>query len=136
MARDELLEITTDKWSDTVWDQRPPTRYKIDRPQLYFVWGDNDHWVQNSTRDEIILNHARRTGKAVPDSFGQPYMEVDDSNIPHDFCIRKLLLAKRAGHSLTWEQEPEHSKRMAEKVSEFVRDALAFMRVDSDLSHD
>jgi hypothetical protein len=103
MARDELLEITTDKWHDNVWDQHTATQYTIDRPQLYFFWGDNDHWVPNSARDKIIYDHARLTGKPVPDDCGRPYMEVDDSNIPHDFCIRKWLPIEAIGFSADFE---------------------------------
>lgn len=49
MGRHELLEMTHDKWSDDVWDgplPRPASSddVKIDRPDLYFYWGEKDHW--------------------------------------------------------------------------------------------
>ena len=92
MAGDELREITTDTWHDNVWDRRSKAVDEIDRPQLYLFWGDNDHWVKNSARDKIIHDHARLTGKSVADELGRPYMEVDRTGIPHDFCIRKWLV--------------------------------------------
>lgn len=93
MARDELLEMTTDKWSPTTWNRyEPGLRDTIDRPQLYFFWSENDHWIANKTRDKVIADHARRTGIVVADDHGRPYMEVDNTNISHDFCICKSMI--------------------------------------------
>lgn len=96
MGRFELLEMTHDKWSDDVWngplsanrpDAEPPLVTDIDRPRLYFYWGENDHWIDNSTRDSIIASRAQ-SAEAKNDP-GKPHMEIDRQGTPHDFCIRR-----------------------------------------------
>lgn len=91
MGRFELLEMTHDKWSDDVWNgpsyANETEKPQIDRPKLYFYWGENDHWIANSTRDAVIASRARRGSD--PADEGKPHMEVDLHGIPHDFCISK-----------------------------------------------
>lgn len=84
MARHELLEITDDKWSDDVWSTTTSGSSKTDNPTLYFYFGENDHWVDNATRDAIIAARARTS---EPGSEGKAVMEIDTKGIPHDFCI-------------------------------------------------
>ena len=94
MARDELIEMTHDKWPASVWDATlapsaqnvTPSEAKIDRPKLFFYWGANDYWVDNGTRDSII---ASRAGTERPEDQGKPRMEIDRVDTPHDFCISK-----------------------------------------------
>lgn len=104
MARHELLEMTHDKWSDDVWSVSSPPSGSlpvIDRPKLYFYWGENDHWISNRTRDSVIVTRART--ETTDNS--KPHMEIDTRGIPHDFCIT-----------------PDHSKAVADKVADYVRE--------------
>ena len=128
LARSELLEIDADKWSKTIWNRlealRLLTTNQVDRPHLYFFWGNNDPWVENSTRDKIITNHAWRTDGSDNDDLGAPYMQVDGSGLPHDFCIRKKQPIHRSNRTFMTDltTETENSNRVAEKVGEFLRD--------------
>ena len=86
--------MTYDKWSEDVWGAKldPPlvtdskTNDAFDKPQLYFYFGDRDHWIANATRDKLIATRAR-TGNGDD---GKPYMEIDRDGVPHDFCISEL----------------------------------------------
>ena len=105
MARDELLEMTHDKWPNSVWDtSAAPAESAIDKPSLYFYWGANDHWIDNTTRDNVVATRARtdRSGDE-----GKPHMEIDTNGIPHDFCIT-----------------PENSKLVAVKVASYVEEIV------------
>lgn len=106
MAKYELLEIKQDKWTNDLWrdtGQLLPTQTveqpdsEIDRPQLYFYWGEKDHWVGDSTRDNLIATRARQIGKGEDES--KPHMQVDRLGIPHAFCIRKYLYVKSPVHT-------------------------------------
>ncbi len=95
MGRHELLEMTHDKWSDDVWNGPLPgpasgDNVKIDRPNLYFYWGENDHWIDNRTRDQVIASRARRRNDAG--EVEGPHMEIDTLGTPHDFCISMYAL--------------------------------------------
>ncbi len=88
MGRHELLEMAADKWSDDLWNgPSPGIESPIDRPKLYFYWGENDHWIAGTTRDSVIASRARQ-GNAVEEG-GKPEMEVDTHGTPHDFCISR-----------------------------------------------
>ena len=97
MAQYELLEMTHDKWEDDVWGShsQDPTAVEsdatsavqIDKPKMYFYWGEKDYWVDKEIRDALIVSRAQQFGSA-PDE-GKPYMEIDTKGIPHDFCISK-----------------------------------------------
>ena len=79
-----MLEITDDKWSDSVWNTKQISEASdasIDRPSLFFYWGETDYWVDNQTRDTLIATRANGTGE------GEPHMEIDTQGIPHAFCI-------------------------------------------------
>lgn len=85
--------MTVDQWPKSIWNRNEAlslsTTSPIDRPRLYFFWGNNDPWIQNSARDEIITKYAYRTDGSGNDDHGGPYMQVDRSGLPHDFCIRE-----------------------------------------------
>ena len=114
MANHEMLELTDDKWTDELWgvqtlrDAAPAdvsvgTIAPAARTKLYFYWGQNDHWVAQSTRNELIRTRGRsRNGRRG--SLGgkhKPLMEIDRHGVPHGFCIR-------------------HSAQIAVKVAEYV----------------
>lgn len=121
MARDEMLQITTDNWGAEIWGAaaHEPTNSQPG-PILRFLFAQSDHWVANETRDELIK--ARGTlldrGKSfhdVEDEYAveewKPVMEIDEKEgWPHAFCIK-------------------HSIPVAERVAEYVR---GIVKVDSE----
>lgn len=87
MARDEMLSITTDAWDDEIWGAAHPSPSDSPRAQLRFLFGKEDHWVANETRDDLIRTRASN-GNDEGDSW-KPKMEVDEEHgWPHAFCIR------------------------------------------------
>lgn len=83
MARDEMNEITEDRWDDEIWGCAEPTT-AFPRPKLIFYFGKNDHWVADHTRDQLI---AARASNGVES--WKPKMYIDQLDIPHSFCIRE-----------------------------------------------
>ena len=83
MARDEMREITEDRWDEDIWGSSAAS---IERPcpKLIFYFGTNDHWVANRTRDELIASRASKEGESEN---WKPKMLIDDEDIPHSFCI-------------------------------------------------
>ena len=83
MAGDEMREITSDRWSEDIWGtlSQPPSKPK---PKLILWFGEDDHWVADHHRDELIKIHGRR-----PDKQWLPEMVIDNTGIPHSFCIRE-----------------------------------------------
>ena len=86
-------------------------------PRLFFLFGENDHWVANSTRDTLISTRGRilnPSSSACPESShpcqqeeSKPVMEVDDNGIPHGFCTRddySRIIAVRVAY---WVREME-----------------------------
>lgn len=116
MAADELLTITSDKWDSRIWGSAPssslstsdPTIQNQEQererdeeqqernhpPKLFFYFGQNDHWVADRTRDDLIAARGRREpelGKAGERGVNEdwkPRMEVDTLGVPHGFCVR------------------------------------------------
>lgn len=82
MARDEMNEITVDKWDDDVWGSAASSDHA--RTKLYFYFGENDHWVANRTRDDLLATRAYEAGTA---EHWKPRMESDQNGIPHGFCM-------------------------------------------------
>ena len=84
MARDEMREITEDRWDEDLWGPATSSPGST-RPKLVFYFGKDDHWVADHSRDELIAARGRSEGE-------QPWgarMMIDDLGIPHSFCIRK-----------------------------------------------
>ena len=77
MARDELRQITTDKWDSEIWGATHA------HSRLIFYFGAEDHWVAQRTRDDLIAVRGRQDEGEV----WKPVMEIDESRIPHGFCI-------------------------------------------------
>lgn len=149
MARDEMDEITDDRWDEDIWGSLAaaalasssssssvsPTNTCISEshpPKLFFYFGRADHWVADHTRDELMASraasqstsHKARTSqlpKTIDDNDRdeseseserttplnkhaseshqdelndggkwRPRMEIDESGIPHGFCIREF----------------------------------------------
>jgi len=90
MAKQEMATISSDAWDAEIWGAAHPTSSPFPRPKLFFLFGDNDHWVANETRDELIRARAG-------DEDWKPQMEVDEvEGWPHGFSISKFLPLKRS----------------------------------------
>ncbi|KAK7524252.1 hypothetical protein IWZ03DRAFT_20863 [Phyllosticta citriasiana] len=145
MAKEELRTITDDRWDAELWGAATPSPLQQPRPKLYFLWGRKDHWVADSTREELIQARGRANSNSINPSYTtttsgsttptmtmprmtrsssaraaseppaedawKPVMEIDDTGVPHGFCI-----------------EPRHSAAVAEKVVEYV---CEMVRADS-----
>lgn len=101
MAKDELSQLTHDKWSDEFWgtpktleaagQKSASAATKVDsstdnsQTQLCFYWGSNDHWIAQNTRDKIIATRARVEG--VEGDGRKPIMEIDSHGVGHAFCL-------------------------------------------------
>jgi hypothetical protein len=95
MARDELHTITHDKWDSEVWGS-PHT-------QIFILWGKSDGWIPDEYRDELIKRRGRKF--EADEERWKPVMEIDETGLLHDFCIR-------------------HGVKMAEKVVPWIRDII------------
>jgi Lipid-droplet associated hydrolase len=93
MARDELHTITHDKWDNEVWGSP--------RTQIFILWGKKDFWIPDEYRDDLIRRRERTSEEAK--ERWKPVMEIDETGLPHDFCIR-------------------HGVRVAEKVVPWIRE--------------
>jgi pimeloyl-ACP methyl ester carboxylesterase len=91
LAAEEMEVITGDRWSEEVWntggtlrqqkeDEAEDKEGKLDEgirsEGMMFVFGQNDRWVAEKTRDMIM---AQRNGGAR--------MFVEERGLPHGFCI-------------------------------------------------
>ncbi|PGH01988.1 hypothetical protein GX51_04920 [Blastomyces parvus] len=115
MAADEMREITSDTWSDEIWgiassspaSSSAPTSTTASAPakaplNLVLYFAQQDHWVADQTRDEII----RARGSMEKDTGSNGLrMQVCEDGVVHGFCIR-------------------HSDIMAKKTAAWVRDII------------
>lgn len=83
MAKDEMNEITEDRWDEDIWGAA--TESASPRLKLIFYFGKRDHWVADHTRDELIAARAYRDGGEE----WKPRMLIDEEGIPHSFPISK-----------------------------------------------
>jgi len=81
MARDEVQEITEDRWDEDLWGTSAMSPYS--KTKLIFYFGQSDHWVADHTRDELITARAGRENDRW-----KPKMIIDDEGIPHGFNRR------------------------------------------------
>ncbi|KAI1817236.1 hypothetical protein GGS20DRAFT_534192 [Poronia punctata] len=77
LAMDEMRSIREDKWSDELWEISRDSQALP--PRFYFYFGQNDDWVANRYRDEFIKKRSERQGRTR--------IVMDESKIPHAFCI-------------------------------------------------
>lgn len=83
MAADEMREISADKWSDELWGFGSPTNTPKDRlTKMIFYFGRNDHWVAETTREEIIQSKTKAKQSAPG-----PVLTVCEDGVVHGFCI-------------------------------------------------
>ncbi|KAH7360672.1 hypothetical protein BKA65DRAFT_449243 [Rhexocercosporidium sp. MPI-PUGE-AT-0058] len=103
MAKDEMDFITEDKWDEDIWGiEHEDLDSKSKAPKLIFYFGQNDHWVADHTRDALIAARGREAGARQS---SKPIMMIDESGIPHGFCIR-------------------HSETVAEKVGVWIKEMM------------
>ncbi|KAK7189965.1 hypothetical protein PSPO01_03686 [Paraphaeosphaeria sporulosa] len=97
MARDEMREITEDTWSTEIWGASNPSPSSPAVP-LRFLFAEKDHWVADTTRDELIAARGRPEAHSGNDAW-KPVMEIDTSKgWEHGFCIRQSVpVAERVG---------------------------------------
>lgn len=105
MARDEMKMITADKWDEEIWDAAKKEEKGERRHKLFFYFGDDDHWVADRTRDDLIAARGKN-GDGENDDWA-PVMEIDGFETPHGFCVRE-----------------EHWRVVGEKVTEYVGEVL------------
>ncbi|KAI9837448.1 MAG: hypothetical protein M1819_007096 [Sarea resinae] len=104
MAQDEMTTITEDCWDDEVWGAASDRSKgaNLSYPKLIFYFGQNDNWVADHTRDDLI---AARGDSPDQNEGWRPRMMIDETGIPHGFSIR-------------------HSAPVAEKTSEFIMEIV------------
>ncbi|KLJ08927.1 hypothetical protein EMPG_15646 [Blastomyces silverae] len=106
MAADEMREITSDTWSDEIWgivsaspaSSSTATSTTASAPakiplNLVLYFAQQDHWVADQTRDEIIR---ARGGTEKGTGSNGPRMQVCEDGVVHGFCIRQSdIMAKK-----------------------------------------
>jgi pimeloyl-ACP methyl ester carboxylesterase len=85
MGCDEMQSIKVDKWDAEIWGAAHSSPSQVPRPRLFFYFGEDDHWVADRTRDDLIALR----GRADEYDHWKPWMEIDTMKIPHGFCISK-----------------------------------------------
>ncbi|KIN05902.1 hypothetical protein OIDMADRAFT_112461 [Oidiodendron maius Zn] len=102
LGKDEMENITEDKWDNDVWGVEHEDAASMVRiPKLIFYFGAADYWVANHTRDALIAARGRVREK----SSSKPVMLIDENGLDHAFCTRQ-------------------SETVAEKVSLWVNEII------------
>lgn len=106
LARDEMREMTEDKWDEEIWGVAADgvnveANAEQSGTKLFFYYSQKDHWIANHTRDELIAARGRRKRRdddtdTADEGAGEsrPIMEIDEGDVPHGFCIRKEIFEK------------------------------------------
>lgn len=87
MAKDEMNEMTTDKWGHEVWGS-----VRSGSSNLTFYFAKEDHWIAKETRDQLI---AARGGTEE----WHPRMVVDGGAMKHAFCLSESMSLSQGGES-------------------------------------
>jgi pimeloyl-ACP methyl ester carboxylesterase len=94
LGMDELAVISEEAWAEELWEiGDEAVAHGTDVPKFYIFFGNNDHWVANRYRDEFIgrrEEHAARQD-APKHKRGRTRIEIDEGDLPHDFCISKYI---------------------------------------------
>jgi len=87
LARDELQRITRDLWPEELWEVASESADRVaQHPRFYMFYGENDHWVANKHRDDLISRKAERSDRGDARQ-GRARIVVDDGGLPHAFCF-------------------------------------------------
>lgn len=115
MARDELAQIRHDKWDATsIWGvldrNQPDVETAVSaqgqsdqtaRTKLYFIFGKDDYWVNNESRERLI---DQRGCKETHETRKWPRMDIlhDRPEIPHTFSLHPEYSDHVAGKTADW----------------------------------
>ncbi|KAK1756970.1 lipid droplet-associated hydrolase [Echria macrotheca] len=89
MGKDELRQITEEKWSEDLWEIAED-KQGLEADKFFFYFAKKDHWVADECRDAFIERRREQIK-------GRTKILIDEDSIPHAFCIH-------------------HSEQVAEKV--------------------
>lgn len=122
MAKDEMNEITADRWDEEIWGSA--TASQEERCKLFFYFGKDDHWVADRTRDDLMDTRAFQQGT---DEAWKPKMEVDTQGTTHGFCVRKSLVVQgiTTSGSANFLKGDEESELVAQKCAQYVKEIVA-----------
>ena len=84
---------------------------------------EQDHWVANHTRDELMAARGRAEDGPPSDEW-RPKMFVDNEGIPHGFCISKCPATHPSDRSDMSDAGIEHSKLVADKVKVWIEEVV------------
>ncbi|KAI3394242.1 hypothetical protein diail_2983 [Diaporthe ilicicola] len=91
LGMDEMAVISNEVWAEELWEiGDEAVAHGTDVPKFFIFFGKKDHWVANKCRDEFIgkrEEHAAREG-APRHKRGRTRIEIDEGNLPHDFCTK------------------------------------------------
>jgi pimeloyl-ACP methyl ester carboxylesterase len=86
MAKEELVEISVDKWGAEVWGASHEAQVGAwsgqGGPHMYFLFAQTDHWIASKTKDEIQRTRGRRDG------LGDFAVDEKDGLV-HAWCLRQ-----------------------------------------------
>ncbi len=92
LGKDEIRSITEDRWAEDFWeiaDQAVAEKHSI--PKFFFYFGKKDHWVSDDHRDAFIERRREHATRDAPrHKQGRTRIVIDEDQIPHAFCIRKI----------------------------------------------
>lgn len=114
MGADEMRSITANKWDAELWGASHPSPCGMPRPQLFFYFGKNDHWVAERTRDDLIESRGRN---GEGDGW-KPKMEIDVLGTPHAFPDGKSdwMIASRVSANLFAYSVQHPNRREGQRV--------------------
>ncbi|KAJ0114880.1 hypothetical protein J7T55_004622 [Diaporthe amygdali] len=91
LAMDEMVVISQETWAEELWEiGEEAVAHSSDVPKFFFFFGKNDHWVANKYRDQFIdkrEEHASREA-APKHKRARTRIEIDEGDLPHDFCVK------------------------------------------------
>ncbi|KAL2754128.1 hypothetical protein ACRALDRAFT_1070005 [Sodiomyces alcalophilus JCM 7366] len=115
LGRDEMRVIAEEKWDEALWDVVPPPvgspslffpssssssdSPRRASPKFFFLFGHNDHWVADDSRDRFI----RAREKHVQN--GAARVEIDRTGLPHAFCTTAKNSEAVASRTAEWLRE-------------------------------
>ncbi|KAH7368265.1 hypothetical protein B0T11DRAFT_276713 [Plectosphaerella cucumerina] len=96
MGQDEMRVIGEESWDSALWEM--PTQpsgpsHARASPKFFFLFGENDHWVSDHFRANFISAREKHIEN------GWAHVAIDDSGLPHAFCVREkdgIVVAERA----------------------------------------
>ena len=109
LARDELATIRADKWGAEIWgvrrdaiiDSEDGSRiFNRDSPDLYFLFAKDDHWIADTTRNEILQGRAGEGGKGILDR---------EDGLVHAWCLRQSQPVSKI--AMAWLEEILRERR-------------------------